>query len=83
MLLSCPFYAPLRITFADLFSEPKPCHCFLRQKLCRFATFAAACHQRCQSATAVLLPSSHCVKQLQCLCLITITKGDCRVQNGG
>ncbi|EFN54465.1 hypothetical protein CHLNCDRAFT_52903 [Chlorella variabilis] len=54
MLLTCPLYAPLRLNFPDLFAEPHPPHRFLRQKPCRLAAFAAACHQRWLTATVAL-----------------------------
>ena len=50
MLLTCPLYAPLRLNFPDLFAEPHPPHRFLRQKPCRLAAFAAACHHGGQPA---------------------------------
>ena len=54
MLLTCPLYAPLRLNFPDLFAEPHPPHRFLRQKPCRLAAFASACHQRWLTATVAL-----------------------------
>ena len=54
MLLTRPLYAPLRLNFPDLFAEPHPPHRFLRQKPCRLAAFAAACHQRWLTATVAL-----------------------------
>ena len=36
------------------FAEPHPPHRSLRQKPCRLAAFAAACHQRWQTATTPL-----------------------------
>ena len=57
MLLVCPLYDPIRTTFSDLFSDPSRTANiseFFNQDHCRLASFASACRESWQAATAAL-----------------------------